>query len=82
MTSKLIFGDCDCCGKPNRVLHFALAHSIETWACAECHGNKLSDDVDDLNDEIYRLNPKAETSEQHAHLCSLYAALEEAEARL
>lgn len=77
----LPFGDCDCCQKPNRVLHHCWAHGTETAACAECQGNPLSDDIDDLQDEIDRLRPLAETAEQWAahRIGALESAVDEAE---
>ena len=74
--SKLHFGTCDCCEARNVVLHKRLAPGgIETAACASCCGLDPSDDADELRDEIDRLERRAESGEQFAHLCSLYQAL-------
>lgn len=79
---RLIFGECDCCGKPNRVLHRGESCGCEAYACADCHfGGSLADDADDLTDEIDRLIPDAETGEQWAHICALEAAYVEAVGR-
>ncbi len=37
-------------------------------------------DIDDLQDEFDRLSPKAETGEQHAHLCWLAQRMSELQA--
>ena len=80
ISHKLIFGECDCCGTPNRVLHRCEVTGIETYACAICRNGELSDDIDDLEGEIESLAPKAESGEQWAHVCALEAALVEARA--
>jgi hypothetical protein len=74
----MTFGTCDCCDKPNRVLHRCEAYGIETYACAQCHCRPLSDDADELQGEIEDLLPKAETGEQWAHIAALEAAYVEA----
>lgn len=74
----MIFGQCDCCGTSNRVLHRGEASGLEAYACAKCRYGALADDADDLRDEIERLLSKAETGEQWAHICALEAALVEA----
>jgi hypothetical protein len=38
MSAPLIRGECDCCGRGPRVLRFVIAYGIDTFACAECHG--------------------------------------------
>ena len=53
---------------------------IETYACAECLGGELGDDIDDLEDEIDRLLELGETVNQWAHICALEAAIFEARA--
>jgi hypothetical protein len=45
----MIFGECDCCGKANRVLHRAEVCGVETHYCAECEFGVLSDDAEDIN---------------------------------
>jgi hypothetical protein len=78
MTTRLIFGECDACAKPNRVLRHAIVGGTETYACAPCGAGSLADDVDDIEAEIDRLKPMAETGAQWGHLCALEAALVEA----
>jgi hypothetical protein len=80
MTYRMIFGECDCCGTRNRVLHRGEAAGCEAYACAECRCGELGDDMDDLADEIERLLPLAENGKQHAHIYALEAALIEARA--
>jgi hypothetical protein len=82
MAYRTIFGTCDCCDARNRVLHYAEVTGIETYGCAECKwGGHLSDDLDDLEDEIERcLEAKPKTGEQLAHIAALEAALVEARA--
>lgn len=81
MTYRMIFGECDCCATPNRVLHHGEVTGIETYACAECSCGILSDDLDDLEDEIERCQEaKPETAEQWARIAALEAALVEARA--
>lgn len=75
---SIIFGECDYCTAKNRMLHKGEVTGIETYACAECYGRELADDVDDLQDEIERLRPLAETGEQWARICAIEAALVEA----
>lgn len=69
----LTFGECDCCGKV-RVLHNIVAYGIEISACTICRGGNLSDDIDDLEDEIERVknNPDCQ-----AYYYALLAALRE-----
>ncbi len=43
-----IVGECDACGKGPRVLHHCWVTGIETYACAECHGEP----VDSFDDEL------------------------------
>ena len=73
----MIFGECDNCGAKNRVLTPGVAYGIEGAFCRECRGDDLSEDRDDLLDEIERLKPPAETGSQWAHLCALQSALDE-----
>lgn len=70
----MIFGECDACGAPNRVLHRTVAYGIETCACAACFGNPLADDADDLRDAI----DEARVAGAGARLTRLAAALAEA----
>jgi hypothetical protein len=78
-TFRMIFGECDCCAKPNRVLHRGEVTGIETYACAECRGSSLSDEIDDLEDEIERcVQARPESGEQWAHIAALEGALLEA----
>lgn len=72
--TKLILGECDCCAKPNRVLHHCWAHGMETAACSECQGNPLADDIPDLQDEIDRRYEAGNWD----HVMELHAALTEA----
>lgn len=59
---KLIFGECDACSAPNRVLHRCIAYGIETCGCSACFGRPLADDIDDLEGELehWRALPEAE----------------------
>lgn len=70
----LIFGECDACGAPNRVLHRTVAYGIETCACAACFDRPLADDADDLQDAI----DEAREAGQEARAVELTAALVEA----
>jgi hypothetical protein len=81
MTHHLIFGECDCCGTRNRVLTTCVAYGSDTAACTECRYGSLSDDADELHNEIERLLPLAETGEQHTRICALEAAYVEAAGR-
>jgi Zn-finger protein len=78
MTYRMVFGKCDWCGRPNRVLHRGDTAGLEAWACAECHDRPLSDDVDDLLDEIARLRETASTNHDRALLRDMETALLEA----
>jgi hypothetical protein len=73
VTSKFIFGECDCCGERNRVLNLCVAHGVDTAACTDCQGRDEAEDADEIEFEIERLTPKAETGEQWAHICALEA---------
>jgi hypothetical protein len=79
MIHKLIFGECDCCTKPNRVLHRCEAYGIETYACAECRHCSLSDDIDEIEDEIERIRVSGDTSAYSiVYVSDLREALKEA----
>lgn len=71
MTYRFIFGECDCCAKPNRVLHHGFACGIEAYGCTDCTCGDRNADADDIQDEIETLKPKAETGEHWAHICAL-----------
>lgn len=77
---RMIFGECDCCGARNRVLHRGEASGLEAYACSRCHFSALSDDIDDLEDEIEHLKPLADDGAKWAYICALEAALIEARA--
>lgn len=76
--TKLLFGECDACGAPNRVLHQCIAYGIETCACALCRGGTLADDIDDLEAELECLRALAEAARPIVLVARLEAALAEA----
>ena len=43
MTTKVIIGECDCCGK-NRKLSLVYYQGIETYACFECRNAEPDED--------------------------------------
>lgn len=70
----MTFGECDACGKNNRVLTLCVVYGIDTAACHECTGNGGGDDeADELAAEIEYLKPKAETGDHHARICAMEA---------
>lgn len=77
----MIFGQCDCCGTPNRVLRQGgRLLGMDAYACAICRNGELGEDINDLEDEIYHLRSKAKTDKQWEHIGALKAALVEARA--
>ena len=75
----MIFGQCDCCAKPNRVLHHRWPSGVETWACAECCYGDLIDDISDIEQAIATLKAEPSLSEDGArHLANLETALRDA----
>jgi len=72
----LNLAECECCGAPNRVLHRCVVYGIEASACAICRGDALSDDIDDLRDEIDRVY--REQPDDHRYGIQLQAAIIEA----
>lgn len=70
----LIIGECECCGALNRVLHPTTAYGMDASPCSPCRGNPLSDDIDDLRDEVDRRYEAG----QWAGMMELHAALTEA----
>jgi len=48
----LIFGQCDCCGKDNRVLHRGEAAGCEAYACAECRYTDPAEEAYEIEEEI------------------------------
>jgi hypothetical protein len=47
-----IFGECDCCGTDNRVLHRGEAAGLEAYACAECRYTDPKDEAYEIEEEI------------------------------
>ena len=73
---RMIFGECEPCGKPGRVLHHGEVSGLETYYCAECGGGKLSDDLDDLQDEIERIiEAKPTTAKEWLRVRDMAAAV-------
>lgn len=48
----LIFGQCDCCGSKNRVLHLGNAAGCEAYACGPCRYVDPKDEAYEIEDEI------------------------------
>lgn len=48
----LVFGECDCCGADNRVLHRGEVAGLEAMACAECRYTNPADEAHEIEDEI------------------------------
>lgn len=73
----MIFGECDSCRAPRRVLHQTVAYGIETYACRVCFGEPLSEDIEELLVEIEKLHPPRDL-DKDLYLRDLYIALLEA----
>ena len=48
----LIFGQCDCCGADNRVLHPGAATGCDGRYCAECRYTDPKDEAYEIEEEI------------------------------
>lgn len=75
MATKILIGQCDCCGKNHRLLHRTVFSGLDTSACSFCCQRDPEEDREDIESEIARLRPNAETGEQWARICELECAL-------
>lgn len=67
-----MIGNCDCC--PRRDVPGSVVDCPgEPFACYICQGNDF-DPYCEIEDEIEKLRPIAETGEQWAHIAALEAA--------
>jgi hypothetical protein len=72
----MTIGQCDCCGKDHRLLHFTVYAGMDTSACAECCNGDVLEDRDDIQFEMNNLIRIAETGEQWARIAELEIAME------
>lgn len=65
----VIFGECDCCGADNRVLHHAMAAGgVEAYACSECRYTDPKDEAFELEEEIEAIESDPKRDERKALL--------------
>lgn len=73
--TKILIGQCDCCGKDQRRLHQMVWVGIDTAVCSACCDGDPENDRDELQSEIDGLLRVAETGEQWARIAQLECAL-------
>ena len=49
---SIIFGECDCCGMSNRILHRGEASGAEAYACAACRLVNPADEIEEIEEEL------------------------------
>ena len=78
-SSHFNFGECDCCGKNNRVLFFyrGTALAPDAWRCGECGGYDAETVANELFDEINRLIQKAGSGGQWDYIRAIESAFAE-----
>lgn len=71
----LIFGECDCCGAENRVLHRGEAAGCEAYACAECRYSDPKDEAHEIEEEIEAIEADPNRHGDGEHRCLLLSNL-------